>query len=174
MFVDYYSVLCVSFNASPQEIKNAYKEQAKIWHPDKNKKDTTQRMQLINEAKLILLDEEARKRYDDEYIRFKASNLFSESEFSQEEKGSGNPKSNHQQARDKAYNYQDYDIQDDILKQWIENARRQSVDIVKETIDLSRVGVSAFLSEIVNGVKWQFIIVLGFAALFFLLMLLFF
>ena len=42
------------------------------WHPDRNPGiDTNPQMQLINEAKLILLDEEARAKYDLQYSRFK-------------------------------------------------------------------------------------------------------
>ena len=35
-YIDYYGVLGLSEGASKKEIKQAYKELAKIWHPDKN------------------------------------------------------------------------------------------------------------------------------------------
>ena len=72
MFIDYYAILNVGFDADPAEIKTAFKNQALKWHPDKNPGvDTTQRMQLINEAYLILKDFDARQRYNIEYLSYK-------------------------------------------------------------------------------------------------------
>jgi len=71
MFIDYYELFEIEQDASIAEIKSAFRKKAIFWHPDRNaSKDTTQKMQLINEAYLILNDLEARKRYDIEYIRF--------------------------------------------------------------------------------------------------------
>ena len=73
MFKDYYVILDISNSAILAEIKSAYRTQAKKWHPDKNHGiDTTEKMKEINEAKLILTDDEARIRYDREYLRFKS------------------------------------------------------------------------------------------------------
>jgi DnaJ-class molecular chaperone len=73
MFKDYYAVLVISQSATLAEIKSAYRTQAMRWHPDINRgMDTTEKMKEINEAKLILTDEEARVRYDREYLRFKS------------------------------------------------------------------------------------------------------
>ena len=55
-----------------EEIKVAYRKQCIKWRRDKNINiDTTQRMQGINQAYLILKDEEARSKYDIEYLKFK-------------------------------------------------------------------------------------------------------
>jgi len=148
MFVDYYSVLEISFNASPIEIKAAYKKQAKKWHPDITKKDTTKQMQLINEAKLILLDEEARTRYDIEYLKFKKSEPIFENQYRQKEESY-----NDEKQYQKSYEYQDYEIQDDILAQWIKNARKQAMEIIKETIILSKVGGKAAVKEAKSGLQ---------------------
>ena len=62
MFIDYYELLEIDSSASPVDIKSAFKKQALKWHPDKNPGiDTTEMMQRINEAYLILKDEEARR-----------------------------------------------------------------------------------------------------------------
>lgn len=126
MFIDYYDVLSVESIATSEEIKLAYREQSKKWHPDRNLNiDTTDKMQLINEAYLILNDHEARSRYDIEYFKFKQKNTnirndcFSESE----EKNSS-----------KQYKYEDYKVDDEILEKWMKNARHQAVDIVKKIL----------------------------------------
>ena len=73
MFKDYYAILDISQSATLAEIKYAFRTQAIKWHPDKNQgNDTTEKMKEINEAKLILTDDEARVRYDREYMRFKS------------------------------------------------------------------------------------------------------
>ena len=71
MFVDYYKILEIEKSSTQQEIKVAFRKQAIKWHPDKNPGiDVNEKMQLINEAYLILKDEEARNHYDIEYIKF--------------------------------------------------------------------------------------------------------
>jgi curved DNA-binding protein CbpA len=71
MFVDYYKILEIEINSTQQEIKAAFRKQAIKWHPDKNPNvDVNEKMQLINEAYLILKDEEARIHYDIEHKKF--------------------------------------------------------------------------------------------------------
>jgi curved DNA-binding protein CbpA len=71
MFIDYYKVLEIEQSASHSEIKVSFKKQAIQWHPDKNPNiDVNEKMQLINEAYLILKDEEARNHYDIEHKKF--------------------------------------------------------------------------------------------------------
>ena len=63
MFKNCYSILNISENASMNEIKSAFKKESLKWHPDRNlDKDTTSIMQDINEAYLILKDNEARNK----------------------------------------------------------------------------------------------------------------
>ena len=70
MLKDYYSILGISFNASDDEIKRAYRALSKRWHPDVNPGlDTTAIMQDINEAYFILRDSAMRVRYDAEYVK---------------------------------------------------------------------------------------------------------
>ncbi|XP_014787454.1 dnaJ homolog subfamily C member 16 [Octopus bimaculoides] len=62
---DLYDVLGVSRFASSQEIKKAYKNLAKIWHPDKNNDpDATDKFMKINEAYETLADNDKRSMYD--------------------------------------------------------------------------------------------------------------
>lgn len=63
---DYYEVLGVPSNASEQDIKRAFRELARRYHPDVNPNDPSaaDRFREINEAHSVLSDASARKRYD--------------------------------------------------------------------------------------------------------------
>ena len=68
MFHDYYKILNVPFNSTPDEIKRAYWAKAKIHHPDVNSSiDANQQFALISEAYIILSDENKRSRFDLKY-----------------------------------------------------------------------------------------------------------
>ena len=66
MFIDYYKTLGIEKNATPQEIKNAYRRLARKYHPDLNPhdKDAKANFQWINEANEVLSDPDKRKKYD--------------------------------------------------------------------------------------------------------------
>jgi curved DNA-binding protein len=65
-FVDYYSILGISKNASEQDIKKAYRKLARKYHPDLNPNDKVaeQKFKEINEANEVLSNPENRKKYD--------------------------------------------------------------------------------------------------------------
>lgn len=63
MAKDYYKILGVSKNASPEEIKRAYRELAQKYHPDKAGGDE-KKFKEINEAYQVLSDDKKRSQYD--------------------------------------------------------------------------------------------------------------
>ena len=67
IFKDYYKILALETNkVSLEEIKIAYRDQAKKFHPDVNKGNTKaeERFKDINEAYKILSNSQTRKKYD--------------------------------------------------------------------------------------------------------------
>ena len=63
--MDFYELLGIKRDATKEEIKKAYREMAKKYHPDVNKsKDSNQIIISLNEAKSTLLNDEKRKEYD--------------------------------------------------------------------------------------------------------------
>lgn len=64
-YLDYYAILGVPRGASQEEVRKAYRQLAKKYHPDVCKEpDAEQRFKEINEAYEVLSDPEKRKRYD--------------------------------------------------------------------------------------------------------------
>jgi curved DNA-binding protein CbpA len=74
---DYYRVLGVLDDAEDIIIRAAYKALAQRYHPDKwsgDREQANNKMSEINEAYEVLSDPSRRKKYDEEYFRFRAKN----------------------------------------------------------------------------------------------------
>ena len=63
---DYYNVLGVNKNSTPDQIKTAYRKSAVKYHPDKNKGDKTseEKFKEASEAYHVLSDKERKQNYD--------------------------------------------------------------------------------------------------------------
>ncbi|HLD10719.1 MAG TPA: molecular chaperone DnaJ [Candidatus Nanoarchaeia archaeon] len=65
MSEDYYEILGVSKNSSKEEIKKAYKNLAKKYHPDVSKeKNATEKFKKVSEAYAVLSDDSKRSQYN--------------------------------------------------------------------------------------------------------------
>ncbi len=160
MFIDYYAILEVGEQATQDEIKYAFRKQALKWHPDRNIGiDTTNRMQEINEAYLILKDVEARARYDNEYQGFKQ---YKEKHDKKQYHNKNEQYQSESTQSEQAYSYTEYQSNDEILNKWMNNAKQQAVTLAKQTIEDFRgmvsVGAKAAAKEVVNQFIAQIII----------------
>ncbi len=79
-FVNYYELLGIDSKAGPQDVKQAYLNQVKRWHPDKNPDRSAaaeEKTKVLNQAYHILGDAERRKNYD-RMLRFTRGKDFGE------------------------------------------------------------------------------------------------
>ncbi|GAB1418488.1 hypothetical protein MASR2M12_12530 [Bacteroidales bacterium] len=121
MIQDHYKILGLSTSATKEEIKKAYRKLALEWHPDKNKSPNAHEIFIkINEAYLILYDEQARAKYDKEYEFFFGKQQKAEQpkeDYTQKEPFAEKT----QQESKYTYSYNDPD-----LNNWSKSAKRQA------------------------------------------------
>jgi DnaJ-class molecular chaperone len=127
--IDYYAILNIKSTASKKEIKKAFKKEALKWHPDRNNSpNAMERMKLINEAYLILKDDEARERYDKQYYEFQKNN---EKKHNSQEKTTWDAHSSN----------------DEILNDWIKKAKKQAKEMlvmpIEDIIGMSKAATNA-------------------------------
>lgn len=138
MIKDYYAILEIQFGASIDQIRRAYKIQAVRWHPDRNQsEDTLRKMQDINEVYLILKDAEAKSLYDEEYKKYLKHKHSFNSSYSERNKAYSN----------KEYSKASYEVHDETLKRWMNNAREQASKIVTQSFAEFKVGAEAATKE---------------------------
>jgi curved DNA-binding protein len=65
-YKDYYSILGIPRDADEQTIRSAFRQKARVYHPDvnANKTEATEKFKEINEAYTVLSDPDKRTRYD--------------------------------------------------------------------------------------------------------------
>lgn len=129
MFIDYYDLLGVTSEATSDEIKKVFRREIKKYHDDTNKGhgDTERTRQLI-EAQILLLDTEARIKYNVEYLKYKTfinSKLFQTSN-------------------------SDYTIQDEQLNKWMQNAKQQSKNIFEEIVEEFKESIKSSSKSMMN------------------------
>ncbi|GHV85292.1 molecular chaperone DnaJ [Spirochaetia bacterium] len=73
---NYYSLLGIDKNASPQDIKKAFREKAKQLHPDIAGKKAEDQMRRLLSAYEVLSSRERRFEYDRVFTRFTKKNFF--------------------------------------------------------------------------------------------------
>ncbi len=79
-FINYYALLEIDPKAEPRKVKQAYLDQVKLWHPDKNPgrvAEAEEKTKVLNQAYQILGDAERRKNYD-RMLRFTRGKDYSE------------------------------------------------------------------------------------------------
>ncbi len=67
---DYYVILRISRNATPEDIRRAHREQVLRYHPDRSQEPDSERFREVQEAYEILRDDKKREAYNDELTKY--------------------------------------------------------------------------------------------------------
>ena len=93
-YIDYYKILGIDKNAIQDDVKKAYKQLARKYHPDLNPNDpdAVRKFQEINEANEVLSDPEKRKKYDQYGDNWKHADDYNaqQQQYQQYQDGNGN------------------------------------------------------------------------------------
>lgn len=138
MILNYYEILGVGSNATKDEIKKAYRQLALKWHPDKNKNaNAHEKFIEINQAYLILSDDEARAKYDKEFEYYYAK-------AEQEKATIFETETNYREKT--AQGFRDEDLRD-----WTKNAKQQAEQYARMSFD----EFASMIKDIVKEVSIQ-------------------
>lgn len=122
MIPNYYDILGLSRDSTKAEIKKAYRRLALEYHPDVNKSvNAHDKFIAINEAYLILFDDEAREKYNQEYDFFKGNSRSSVNVSSSEKRTDYEGNSEY--------------FGDNDLKNWARKARKQGSEYSMMSFD---------------------------------------
>lgn len=120
---NYYEILGVSQTATQEEIKKAYRNKAKQWHPDINKNpNATAIFQSISRAYEVLSDLSLRQKYDDELRQENRTNT-STTEFSSQSTESTQYSYYSSYTKTREESEDDFD---DWLKEYLKRERKKS------------------------------------------------
>jgi DnaJ-class molecular chaperone len=120
MIPNYYKRLGLNRNANKEEVKQAYRKIALQVHPDKNISHNEHTLFIeINEAYLILFDNEARIKYDIEFDFYFGQNENKNKQYNFEAEDIYENKFNENKQNNNA------NFKDDNLKDWSNKARKQ-------------------------------------------------
>jgi DnaJ-class molecular chaperone len=115
---DYYQILGVEKNVDSKRIKEAYREQAFRYHPDRNKEnpEAVEKMKHVNEAYAVLSDPAKKREYDTLRQQFGSSayNRF-RNNYSQQDIFSGSDINHIFEEMSKAFGFRGFD---DIFKEF--------------------------------------------------------
>lgn len=150
MISNHYNTLEIKPTATKEEIKKAYRELAKKYHPDINKSpDAHEKFIVINTAYLILYDNEARVKYDREYQYYFGQKAKTESSVSYEQR---EEKKKQEETKSSNQRQRESEFEDEDLNQWTRNARQQAESYAKMTFE----DFSNLILNIVKETGFQF------------------
>jgi DnaJ-class molecular chaperone len=150
MIPNYYKILGITSDSKKDEIKKAFRKLALEFHPDKNKRaDAHERFISINEAYLILYDDEAREKYDREYFIF--FELIKDSKQSSENNETQNKQNQETNNR----------FKDEVLNNWVKNAREQADRYAKMAFKEFYKLFKSFFKELIFQISNVILIIIG-------------
>lgn len=79
-FIDYYKILGVDRNIPQDQVREAYRKRAKLFHPDLHPNDpkAKAKFQALNEAYDVISDPEKRKKYDQYGERWREADAYAQ------------------------------------------------------------------------------------------------